>query len=266
MSFERENNGVGSSRATLPPAFGVARLASLLLVLLLASVTMPSFAEDAIVLNTGVREPYTAPDGSGFVDRLVAEIFRRVGRRARVQVYEASERAMINANNGIDDGTALRIKGLEALYPNLLRVDEKVMDNDFVAYSMKLNFPTRDWNSLTTHQVAYILGWKIFERNVPTAVSVTKVKDPQQLFSLLQHDRTDVILYERWQGLWRARQLGLAVNTLEPPLARQEMFLYLNKAHAELVPKVERALAEMKRDGTYQRIWDAALTPLISRR
>jgi polar amino acid transport system substrate-binding protein len=242
------------------------RLDRLLLVLLLASAATAGRAEDVIVLNTGVGRPYAMTDGSGFIDKLVAEAFRRIGRKARVQTYEASERAMINADNGIDDGTALRIKGLEAQYPNLLRVGEKVIDNDFVAYSLRYNFPTSDWNSLAPYHVAYILGWKVFERNLPASVSVTKVKDPPQLFSLLRQDRTDVILYERWQGLWRAQEQGLAVHALEPPLARQEMFIYLHRKHADLVPGVERTLAEMKRDGSYQRIFDATLKPLTSRR
>jgi polar amino acid transport system substrate-binding protein len=261
--MEFHPNIAGLARMMAPSR---ARLARLLLILLLAGTATVSRAGDVIVLNTGVGRPYAAPDGGGFLDKLATEAFQRVGRKARVQTYEASERAMINANNGIDDGMALRIKGLETQYPNLLRIQEKVIDNDFVAYSVKQNFPTTDWGSLAPYHVAYILGWKIFELNLPATVNATKVKDPLQLFSLLRQDRTDVILYERWQGLWHAREQGLAVHTHEPPLARQEMFFYLHRKHADLVPKVERALADMKRDGSYQRIFDATLKPLTARR
>lgn len=221
---------------------------------------------DTLVLNTGVRMPYTQPDRSGFLDRVVAEAFRRIGMKAEVQVYEASERAMQNANGGIDDGIAMRIKGLEAQYPNLVRVPEKVIDNDFVAYSRRHDFPTRDWNSLAPYHVAHIIGWKVFENALGGRPDVTRVRNAEQLFELLRQDRTDVILYERWQGLWWSREIAMEAHLLEPPLARQEMFIYLHRKHASLVDKVAVALADMKKDGSYRRILDETLTPLARKR
>lgn len=221
---------------------------------------------DALVLNTGVRAPYTQPDRSGFLDRLVAELFRRVGIKAEVQVYEASERALQNANDGIDDGMAMRIKGLEAQYPNLVRVPEKIIDNDFVAYSRRRDFPTRDWDALAPYHVAHIIGWKVFEKNLGNRGNVTRVKDARQLFELLHQDRTDVILYERWQGLWWSREMALEARLLDPPLASQEMFIYLHRKHAPLADKVAAALAKMKKDGSYRRIFDESLAPLAARR
>jgi polar amino acid transport system substrate-binding protein len=183
-----------------------------------------------------------------------------------VQVYEASERAMQNANAGIDDGIALRIKGLEAQYPNLVRVPEKIIDNDFVAYSRRHRFPVRGWDSLAPYHVAHIIGWKVFENHLGNRGNVTRVKDARQLFELLHQDRTDVVLYERWQGLWWAREMALEARPLDPPLASQEMFIYLHRKHEALVDKVAATLAGMKKDGSYRRIYDETLTPLAARR
>lgn len=220
-------------------------------------------AAETLVISTGNGPPFTTPQRDGFFDQLLAEAFRRVGSQAEMRVHESSERALINANLGIDDGVAARIKGLEVQYPNFVRVPEKLFDNDFVAYSLHFEFATPDWQSLAPYHVAYLIGWKIFENNLAGKREATQVKDAAQLFSLLQQERTDVVLYERWQGLWRARAMGLPVKTMEPPLARQEMYCYLNRKHAELVPKVAAALAAMKRDGSYQRIFDATLTSLV---
>lgn len=220
---------------------------------------------ETLVLNTGVRMPYTQPDRSGFLDRLVAEVFRRLGVKAEVQVYEASERAMQNANAGIDDGIAMRIKGLEAQYPNLIRVPEKVIDNEFVAYSRRHAFPTPNWDALAPYHVAHIIGWKVFENNLGGRKDVTRVRNAEQLFELLRQDRTDVILYERWQGLWWAREMAVEARPLEPPLASQEMFVYLHRKHEPLVGKVAATLAAMKKDGSYKRIFDETLAPLAAR-
>jgi polar amino acid transport system substrate-binding protein len=233
---------------------------------LLLGLSVRAHAGNILVLNTGVRAPYTHADRSGFLDRLVAELFRRVGLKAEVQVYEASERAMQNADAGIDDGMAMRIRGLEAQYPNLVRVPEKVIDNDFVAYSRKHRFEVRGWDALAPYQVAHIIGWKVFENNLRGRQDVTLVKNAEQLFELLRQDRADVVLYERWQGLWWARRTVPDARLLEPPLASQEMFMYLHRRHAPLVDKVAAALAAMKRDGSYQRIVDETLSPLAARR
>ena len=48
----------------------------------------------------------------------------------------------------------------------------------------------------------------------------------------------------------------------EPPLASVDMYMYMHKEHAHLVPKLAQALKDMKADGTYRKIFDEILTPL----
>lgn len=251
------------SRPAVSPAPTLLRALFSMLTIFFVAATAQA---QTLVLNTGVREPFTTEKRDGFLDQVVAEVFRRLGLKAEVVVYEASERAMINANQGVDDGIALRIKGLEAQYPNLVRVPEKVMDNEFVAWTLGEPFATRSWESLRPYRVGHIIGWKVFEGRLDPETDVTRVKDPPQLFSLLRQKRADVVLYERWQGLALARREQLPVRVLEPPLARQEMFMYLHKRHAALVDKAAAVLAEMKRDGTYRRLHDATLKPLLPTR
>jgi polar amino acid transport system substrate-binding protein len=220
-------------------------------------------AADKIVLNAGVLAPYTTPDRKGFLDQIVAAVFREVGIQAEVQVFAtATERSLLNANSGIDDGMAMRIAGLEAQYPNLIRVPEPLIVNDFVAYTTRPRFATDNWKSLEPYVVSYIIGWKIFEKNVTQAKEVTQVRDAEQLFGLLGSGRADVALYERWQGLERLRAMGIKAQVLEPPLARTDMFIYLHKKHEALVPGVAQALARLKKNGSYQRIQEATLAPL----
>jgi polar amino acid transport system substrate-binding protein len=220
-------------------------------------------AADKIVLNVGVLAPYTTPDRKGFLDQIVAAVFREVGIQADVQVFAtATERSLLNANAGIDDGMAMRIAGLETQYPNLIRVPEPLIVNDFVAYTTKPRFATDNWKSLEPYVVSYIIGWKIFEKNVTQAREITQVRDADQLFGLLGSGRVDVALYERWQGLERVRAMGIKALVLEPPLARTDMFIYLHKKHEALVPGVSQALARLKKNGSYQRIQEATLAPL----
>lgn len=86
-----------------------------------------------------------------------------------------------------------------------------------------------------------------------------------QLLPLLAGGRVDVVLADRWQTAWLAREAGLALRTLEPPLARAPMFAYLHRRHAALVGPAAAALAALKRDGTWQGLVDRTLRPLESR-
>jgi polar amino acid transport system substrate-binding protein len=221
---------------------------------------LPAAAADKLVLSSGVLAPYTTPDRQGFLDQLVSAVFRELGLEAEILIYpKATERSMRNANEGVDDGLALRVAGLETQYPNLIRVPEPIIMNDFVAMSTRHRFATTGWDSLRPYAVSYILGWKVFEQNVPRSGDVMLVRDAEQLFTLLARGRTDVVLYERWQGLVQTRAMGLQVQVMEPPLARAPMYMYLHKKHAELVPRVAQALGRLKNNGSYARIHDAAL-------
>ena len=78
-----------------------------------------------------------------------------------VQRYDVSARALANA-------TKMWIKALLCglrvgkKFPNLVRVKERLIQNDFVAYSKGLEFNTDTWKSLLAFEVEYIHGWVIF--------------------------------------------------------------------------------------------------------
>lgn len=224
------------------------------------TLALPLRAADKLVLTSGVLAPYTTPDRTGFLDQIIKVLFQEVGLEAELLIYPtATERGMLNANEGVDDGLAMRVAGLEKQYPNLIRVPEPIAINDFVAITTRHRFDTSKWESLEPYVVSYIIGWKVFEYNVPKAKERTLVRDADQLFTLLARDRADVVLYERWQGLLKTREMGLKVQVMEPPLKRTPMYIYLHKKHADLVPRVAQALSRLKQNGTYAKIHDATL-------
>lgn len=231
-----------------------ARLASSLAAAFVALLAASPALAEPLRLTSGVRAPYFLPDQQGFLDRLIPEVFRRIGVEAEAVQYDASARANINANNGLDDGVAMRVKGLEKDFSNLIRVEEKIIDNEFVAYSTKRNFATTGFNALLPYEVGYITGWKVFDDAILPGTSVTKAANAEQLFTLLANGRADVVLFERWQGNHILQQRGMKARMLQPPLVSTEMYMYLHKKHARLVPSAAWALRAMKADGSYQRL------------
>jgi polar amino acid transport system substrate-binding protein len=233
---------------------------------LLLGIAAPAAAEPSrMVLSTGMREPWTTADHTGFTDLVVIEVFRRLGIKAEVSVILAAARGIRLVDEGIDDGLTARVAGLEKDYPNLVRVPEKIFDNDFVAASLAGNgqdWPIKDFASVAPYSVAYIIGWQVFDNNLGTVRELTQAKDSDQLLTLLGNGRAEVVLHERWQVLWHAKQKGIALRVFEPPLARVPMYMYLHLKHADLVPRVAAELVAMKADGTYQALAEQAFRGL----
>lgn len=226
----------------------------LLVACLLASGMARAADLPVLRINDTNEPPFTTADQRGFLDAIAGEAFRRAGVRLKL-VKLPAERALRNVNAGIDDGDLTRIAGLEAEYPNLVRVPEKLMDWEFAAFSRNPALPAR-WDTLRAVPVGHIRGWKIYERELAGAPYVVTAEDPAQLFRQLQLGRIEVALYAHWQGLDLLRREGIAdVHLLEPTLARREMFIYLHKRHAALVPRIAEALRAIKAEGLYDRLY-----------
>lgn len=223
---------------------------------------LPAAAAQRLHLVTVALPPIAPGAGrTGFADQVAREAFRRIGVEIEVSVLPG-ERALMNVNAGLDDGDLLRTPAVEKDYPNLIRVTEKMMDFEFVGYALDRKLRIDGFGGLKPYAVSYTAGWKIYEQNVKDFRELTIAPSLREMFGLLKHGRAEVVLADRWQGLWEARRAGVQARLIEPPLARSAMFMYLNRRHAALAPKVSKALAEMKVDRTYQRIIDEMLRPL----
>lgn len=235
---------------------------TLLCLIILLSIPGSIWAKETLVLNTAFTFPLSTNEQSGFIDVIVNEALGRIGFELE-SVWLPAERALINANAGIDDGDLLRIAGLQKTYPNLIQVPETVIDLEFVVFTKHANFRITDWQSLKPYSIAYITGWKILERNITDAAKITKVKNAEQLFTMLLKDRVDVIVYSRWVGLGYIRQNDIrGIKIMEPPLATRNLYVYLHKKHQHLVPKLATSLQTIKSDGSYQRAFQKILAPI----
>ena len=237
----------------------------LIITLIFCFLIQQTYAGNLLVLNTVGKPPLNTPEQSGFMDRVTAEALSRIGYQMQVIALPA-ERGLRNVNAGIDDGEMSRIEGMEKIYPNLVRVPERLMTWEFCVFTNSPIDFNGKWDDLKPYNVSFINGWKILEEKVPHQTNVFTMKYPEQLFSLLEKQRTDLVIYERWGGLQLVRTKGYTdIHILLPPLVARDVFIYLNKKHSDLVPQLSHALAEMKQDGSYRKIYNDTLGPLITR-
>ena len=220
-------------------------------------------AQDKLFLTTFVGAPLSKADQTGFYDLVLIEAFRRAEQPISISHLPA-ERSLTNANIGITDGDFVRVSGLKSLYPDLIEVQEKITDFEFIAFTWKPDIQLKDWSSCKPYNVAIVRGWKILETNLSDVSSLIRVKDQRLLFIMLAKQRADIVVYSRFEGYEMIRQLNLkTVRAVEPPLATRAMFLYLNKKHGLLAEKIAKHLKTMKQDGTFNQIIEKTLKPYL---
>jgi len=216
-------------------------------------------AEPKLVLNTSYTAPITSPDKSGVLDLFYKELFKRLAWKFDIQ-YLPAERALTNADRGIDDGDVCRIFGLDKKYTNLIRVPEVLMQYEHVIFTRKLDFKVSGPDDLKPYDVGVVKGWKIIEWNTTTARSVTLVDEGEQLFAMLTDGRIDLGIIERMTGMMHARNFGIKnIRVLEPAFLSGDWYLYLHKKHQNLIPIIADEIRRMKDDGSHQRIFDTVL-------
>lgn len=239
-----------------------------LLLLLIAALlfSTPLCTAQTLMLSTADRPPLSTEDRNGFSDRVIREACKRIGVDVQI-IPLSSARSLSNVEQGLDDGNFLRIKGLEEKFPHLIRVPEKIVDVQFVIFSKNKNLKTPDWKSIEPYHVGYIRGWQIAEEKIRSARQITVVENRSSLFKVLDSDRIELAFAELYGGYYMMHTLNLPHLTVaHPPLASREMFLYLNRKHEKLVPRLAAALREMKRDGSYDAIIRETLTPYLPHR
>ncbi len=235
--------------------------------LLMISVVLPITAfsaENTFVIGTSYKSLLSNAEQTGMLDLIVKEAFNRLDITAELPFLPA-ERSIMAANSGIHDGELNRIEGMESMYPNLVRVPESNMDFKFVAFSKNKDFETTDWSTLNSLCVGFIKGWKIFEKNMKNHPDLIYVNSAEQLFRQLDKEHIDIALYGELVGYAQLKEMNVTdYKVLSPPLATKKMYMYLNKKHETLAPRVAESLKNMKMDGTYDRIVTQTTAPYLT--
>jgi polar amino acid transport system substrate-binding protein len=229
---------------------------------LLAPPAAPAAEPDCeIVIGSCHRAPLSTAEGSGIIDRVAIEAFRRIGKRACISALPC-ERSLLNADSGIIDGDLLRIREVAGpRYPNLVSVPEMLYSLPMSCFASRHDLRVSDFDDLHRLRVGYIIGWKVLEDRVKAA-EVLRVRGPEQLFPLLAERRADTVIYERLTGQRIVQDMGLRdVRAIEPPLLVTPQYLTLHQRHRALVEPLAAALRAIKADGSYDQAFRAAGVP-----
>lgn len=210
-------------------------------------------AGEPFTISTSYNNLLSNPQQTGLLDRLMVELFERVGMEMAL-VFTVTEKSLIDVNARFLDGDINRIEGMERAFPNLVRIPESNMTMHFVAFS-KRSFNISGWSSIKPLYVGLVRGWKILEMNTRGFPNIIKTPTERELFTMLHKNRLDVALYAKRTGYAALKHYQFKeIHHLEPPLASRPMYLYVHKKHQGLVNTLAETLKQMKEDGSYMKI------------
>jgi len=190
--------------------------------------------------------------------RIFKEVYRRLGIDIIIKKYPA-ERALHLANKGDLDGDLVRRAIIVEIAPNLLQVPTAIYRGQATAFSKNKTFSIKGWQSLSPYKVAIIRGHKIAEANT-RLFNREIINTPEALFYFLQQDRADTVIYPHVAGMAYLKKFGLTdIYPLSPPLDTVPLYHFLHKKHADLVPKVNKIIQDIVKEGLPKKITQHAL-------
>lgn len=211
-----------------------------------------------IVIGSCHRPPLSNAAGTGIVDRLAIEAFRRIGLAACIEAMTC-ERSLRNADSGMTDGDLLRVPdAIASGSPNLVAVPEALYTPLMNAFTSDPALRVDGLDDLAPLRVGHILGWKVLEERLHAA-AILRVRGPEELFPLLSSNKVDLVIYERLTGLQLIKDKALHdIRVIDPPLLAFPQHLVLNRRHQHLAAPLAAAIRALKADGTYAAAFRAA--------
>jgi polar amino acid transport system substrate-binding protein len=127
-----------------------------------------------------------------------------------------------------------------------------------------VDFKVSGSESIKPYNIGIVRGWKILELASAGAKSLTALESGEQLFGMLDATRIDLALLDKLQGLHFIKTLNLkGIKVLKPNLLEGQWYLYLNKKHEALIPRITAELRKMEQEGVIKHIYDSVLARYI---
>lgn len=185
--------------------------------------------------------------------KVVETAAQRIGMKAVVREV-SPERSAVLANAGSTDGDVGRSSGLEKEYPNLVRVPEPVYHYAPTVFSYKKLELVPGWEGIRGHTICIRRGLRQTELH-SRGMQRQVLNDEAAILRMLQAGGCEIAVMDRNNGAARrAMEADPPLQQFLPPLEVMPLYIYLNKKHAALAPRLAAALRQMRADGTMHRL------------
>ncbi len=244
-----------------------------LLMVSLSSTTVPAQSEKVIVAVDNGYPPYmygTKENAKGLYPEQIKAVFSRIGVEVDVQALPWKR-----ALRAGEEGTA----AVGGIYKNKKRLkiydySQPIFEETLAIYVSKgAAFPFRELSDLEGKNIGINRGWSYGEAfdnaRKEDLFRVQEANTNQANFQKLVSKRIDCFIVDQLAAsqIIRRKNLRDKVEKLEQPAAINKAYIVFSKSmkKKELLFRFNRALSEMKEDGSYEKIVKDFITesPLI---
>ncbi|MGE4422052.1 MAG: substrate-binding periplasmic protein [Pseudodesulfovibrio sp.] len=212
----------------------------------------PAF--DGLVLSLAPAAPAT--QGAA----VLKAAYARLGILVVFRDYPA-RRGLAEANAGGADGEVARMGGLAGELPNLIQVKPSIATVQGVAVTCDPDLAVRSRDDLVGLRIGVHPGIRLSEKLVHGLDHVVEGRW-EQLFRMLYIDRLDVIIaFDGIERTQAGRPGAERLRVIRPARWRIPLYHYLNRRHADLVPRIEAVLETMRADGETARLLSGGPIP-----
>ncbi len=161
------------------------------------------------------------------VEEVLQKAYQQIGIRSEIK-WLPGARALNMANDGEVDGAQLRVAAVSKKFTNLIMVPVPVYETDIVVFTRNAEFPVRGWASLKPYRIGMPGGYTAILDNVQ-GFNIWTV-NYVQIFRMLDTDRVDIGVVDRFNGLLTLNKLGFTgIRILEFPLSTIQFYNFLHK-------------------------------------
>ena len=215
-----------------------------------------------LVFYTGVHSPLLE-----ILQVRLQEALRRIGHSCEVRFLGSSQRALAMANDQ-GDGDLIRVPSIKELAPeltaNLLVIPESIIDTEFYVYTSGALMDVENFDSLQGLQNGFRVGIKILEKKVPSEQVI--LPDSERLLRMLDENRLDTVIEHSYIADYLINKFHLThIKKQNKPILSHAGFLLIHEKHKELVPQISSSLAEMKVDGTFEKLKEDVFKELMNK-
>lgn len=197
--------------------------------------------------------PVVTDQHDGYLDRLIVEMFGRIGAEVQFLDMPAS-RSLKSVNSGLIDGDAGRLEAAGATLPNIVKLADPMMFVEFGGLYIDPDITITSLEDFAKYRVGYLHGWVFAENLFASHDRLSPVRTTDSLMQMLKAGRIDVAFITRAPGLELAQSYDIETPLFSDFNIRRSLHLSLNASFAADLPALSQALAAMHADGTYGRI------------
>ena len=183
--------------------------------------------------------------------KILEVIYSKLHIKANIISYPGS-RASEEASKGRIAGEVHRIYAYGEQHPTLIRITPAINYIQPTVFSKNINIKIDGWKSLSKYRIGIIRGIVYSEVGTKGMPDVTVLNSIEQLALMVISGRIDLFVTDKYDGMLTLKRMMATseIKPLSPPIVDKiELYHYIHQSHKDLVPKIEKIINDMTKNG-----------------